>query len=311
MVGEYGATSVILYIPNINKGLLDIGKKIYKVLTTNNFKPIVGIAYYPCLSFVKRDILSNARQAFEHASLLKEDRVVVFNSITLSLKGDKLFREGSYLMAIEEYKLALMLDKENVLARNSLAICYTILGEYGKAKKEFERCLDYEPDNSIVLYNIGCLNMKIGELGIAEKFFKKCLILDKSNIFSLLRLAQIAQLQGMTKRAKSLYKAALKKDNNVDIVYRLLAELLLKEGNIEEAKQYLHKGVSINPYDHRSFYLLARIYIEREKDLDIGISFLKRSISLNPQEESYKETLQKVLEKTGNTGIEPASFNYP
>ncbi len=293
--GEYGSKSIILYLSShLNPDqVLEISKQVYHNLNKKGFSPIIGIAYYPCLKFVKKDILSNVRLAFEHASLLKEEKIAIFDSTTITLKGDKHFRGKNFYLAIEEYKLALSLDPKNTIARNSLAICYTIIGEYSKAKEEFETLLTYMAEDPVVWYNYGCLMMKIKDIEKAKNCFKRCLRIDKSHVFSLLRLGQIAEIQGLTKKAKSLYNLVIKTNGN-NLAYRFLANLLLKEEDREKAKQCLYKAISSNPSDPKSYYLLAKIYIEEQKNLDIAISFLKTSLALDPLTKKYKNLLDKA-----------------
>ncbi len=289
-IGEYGDNNLILYLPNLSsKSSLDIGNKIYNELKKIGIYPTIGISYYPCLNFVRKEIISNARQAFEHACLLKDTKIAIFDSTTLTLKGDRLFRAGNYLSAIEEYKLALILDKKNLIARNSLAICYTLIGEYGKAKKEFEILLNHNPYDPMVLYNFGCLYIKLENLNKAKECLIKCLKINKNHPFAILRLAKVWEAEGNFKKAKSLYRSAIKRD--IKIAYRLLAELLLKEDKKEEAQFCLHKAISIDPYDHKSFFLLAKIYSEDPQNLDIARSLIKRAISLDPYNEVYKNFL--------------------
>ncbi len=295
-IGEYGANNLILYLPNFSPDVsLDIGKKIYNKLKNMNINPIIGIGYYPCLNFVRKEIISNARHAFEHASLLKDAKIAIFDSTTLTLKGDKLFKQKNYLSAIEEYKLALILDEKNLIARNSLAICYILIGEYGKAKKEFETLLRYNPYDPMVLYNFGCLYIKLQDFNKAKECLIKCLKISKDYPFAILRLSKVWEAEGNFKKAKSLFKLAIRKD--IKIAYRLLAELLLREGKAEEAQLYLHKAVSANPYDDKSFFLLAKLYSKNHQNLDIAKSLIKRAITLNPNNEVYKNFLTILTKK--------------
>ena len=77
----------------------------------------------------------------------------------------------------------------------------------------------------------------------------------------------------------------------------MLAELLLREGKAEEAQLYLHKAVSANPYDDKSFFLLAKLYSKNHQNLDIAKSLIKRAITLNPNNEVYKNFLTILTKK--------------
>ncbi|MFW6005424.1 MAG: tetratricopeptide repeat protein, partial [Desulfonatronovibrionaceae bacterium] len=60
--------------------------------------------------------------------MLSFPHVACFDSLTLTVSADRLFTQGDLFRAMEEYELALADDDSNILARNSLAICYGRLG---------------------------------------------------------------------------------------------------------------------------------------------------------------------------------------
>ena len=100
--------------------------------------------------------------------LLPDPKVAVFDSISLNLSADRRFMEGDVYGAIEEFKLALTDDPANLLARNSLGICYAQLGRFEDARREFETVLASESGDVLALYNLGWANHRLGDLKAAN-----------------------------------------------------------------------------------------------------------------------------------------------
>ncbi len=291
LMGRYGTEGYILLFPEINicrdhPLYLDLQQRLLSLPHL-----VAGISNYPCLNFSRYETISHARSALEHASLLSPPKIAIFDSITLTLKGDRAFLKGDILSAISEYKAALGLDRENLIARNSLGICYAHLGQMDKAIREFKRLISRE-ENLTYLYNLASLYIKINNHEKAEKLLLKCLELDPSHLYTLIRLGKLCELKGDMEGAKKWYQKIF--PSSYPPILRYLASLSIREGDISTAQEYLEEAITLNPMDAESIFMLGKIYLEHKQDKDTAISLIQKSVELRPDKIPYRQLLSSL-----------------
>ncbi|PTN31374.1 diguanylate cyclase [Desulfonatronum sp. SC1] len=256
----------------------------------------VGLAEYPWLNFTKADTLENSRKALEHALLLSEPNAVVFCSTSLTVSADRAFSSGDVYSAMEEYKLALLADETNLIARNSLGVCYARLGKYGDASAQFAAILRQAPDDIMATYNQGHTLLKQDEPDQARRYFERCLELDPEHMFSLIRLGQMAEQSDDVEAARDYYARARSVPGGEGVTHRHLARLELREGNLEQAREHLHQALVHNPKDALAMHLLAKMYLEQGEDAEIAETLARQSVALFPEQGAYWGVLAKALE---------------
>ncbi|MGA9176246.1 MAG: tetratricopeptide repeat protein, partial [Desulfobacterales bacterium] len=160
------------FFPTNQTPPLEFARKIKKILAESTDETVsIGIASYPTLSFTRSQIIENAGKALDHAAFFGPDSIVPFDAVSLNISGDNLYQNGDIHGAIAEFKTALLLDPSDINVRNSLGVCYGILGDYKKALKEFKATLKLDPDEVMAIYNIGLVNMLTGKNAEALKYF--------------------------------------------------------------------------------------------------------------------------------------------
>ncbi|MGM0423674.1 MAG: tetratricopeptide repeat protein [Thermodesulfobacteriota bacterium] len=303
ILGEYSSCCWILYIPELEaqeaRGLLQELQKALQQIGPD--RTCIGQACYPCLGLSKADLLDSARKALEHALLLPGSEVVSLDSTSLTISADRYFNQNNLASALEEYKLALVLDQQNTLARNSLGICYARLGQTHLASREFQKVLSLEPENHLALFNFGYICWRLGDPETAQDCFQRCLDLAPEKGFSLLRLGQIAEQQGQTLQAREMYSQACMTQAGQRFAFRFLGRLDLQENRLEEARENLHLALNNNPEDCEAMYLLARLYLLQNEDPEIAELLLKKSVGLRPEQPEYVQLLSQVLSSQGKT----------
>lgn len=259
----------------------------------------VGLAEYPWLNFTKTDTLENCRKALEHALMLPQPNAVAFCSTSLTVSADRAFSSGDVYSALEEYKLALLADETNLIARNSLGVCYARLGKYGEASGQFAAILRQNPDDIMATYNQGHTLLKQDEPDQARKLFERCLELDPQHLFSLIRLGQLAEQRDDVEAARDSYARARSVPGGEGVTHRHLARLELREGNLEQAREHLHQALVHNPKDALAMHLLAKMYLEQGEDAEIAETLARQSVALLPEQGTYWDVLAKALEVQG------------
>ncbi|GAB6888128.1 hypothetical protein JCM13304A_16260 [Desulfothermus okinawensis JCM 13304] len=261
------------------------------ILCNTNVK--IGITNYPLLDLSKLEVIRLSIDSLEHALLIPEPKITIFNSTTFNLRGDKYFIKGDIYSAMEEYKRSIIMDSKNHIALNSLGVCYAKIGDFINALKMFRESLKINL-SSTYFYNLGSIYLKLNNLKEAENSFLKCIEIEGTHIFATIRLAQICEL-------KKQFELAKKWLNKIDPTkypqaYTLLANIYLKQKKQKRAKEYLESAIRLNPNDSWAIFLLGKLYIEELRDKNTGISLIKKSIELKPEKNSYKEYLAQICQ---------------
>lgn len=258
-----------------------------------------GLASHPFLNFARADLPENARKALEHALLLESPRVALFDSISLTIAADRHFGQGDVYAAVEEYKLALLADAANLLAANSLGICYSRLGKHTQALRLFEQVLDREPGNLMARYNHGTICLKLEDADGAREDFTACLAQDPEHVFSLVRLAQLDEQTGDSQAARERYVAATKLPGGEEAALRHLARLDTAAGELDQAREGLHRLLSLNPGDAVALAMLAKLYLDSGQDPEMAATLARQSTALAPDSASSWTLLARALEACG------------
>ncbi len=155
--GRFGLNGMIFYQEGIDAETLRTKSLEIEKLAADSLgiRISIGSSCYPFLNFDRSDVFDNCRKALDHALLLPDPRIAVFDSISLNLSADRRFMDGDIFGAIEEFKLALLDDENNLLARNSLGICYAQLGRFEDARHQFEEVITIDKKDILALYNLG------------------------------------------------------------------------------------------------------------------------------------------------------------
>ncbi|MDD3310937.1 diguanylate cyclase [Pseudodesulfovibrio sp.] len=299
--GRYGLNGILYYLENVDRETLMARTLEIERLAADalSVRVSIGSARFPFLNFDRADIPDNVRKALEHALLLPDPKVAVFDSISLNLSADRRFMDGDVYGAIEEFKLALTDDPANLLARNSLGICYAQLGRFDDARREFETVLSSESGDVLALYNLGWANHRLGDLKAAKKAYRRCLDADPEHLYCLMRLGSIEENAGNFDKATALYEKAAKQPEGERMVQRALARVAYKQGDIEATREYLHLALNADHNDHQAMHMLARIYLDQGEDPQIAEVLSRQSAALCPGKRAYWETLIEALEAQG------------
>ncbi len=301
--GRYSASKLAFFFPDkvpqdIRDGAAEVCAQARERL---GMELAAGLAGHPFLGLAKADVLENCRKALEHALLLTDPpKIAVFDSISLTISGDRHSTQGDLYAAVEEFKLALVADPKNILARNSLGVCLARLGQYHKARAEFEQALKMDPKNPRTAYNLGYALQRLGESGLARKAFQKCLRHNPGDVFSLLRLGRMSEEDGRHANALKYYKRAEEAEGG-GAALRHLARLSMLRGKADEAREYLRQALTYDPRDAFALNLMAKLYLEDGDDPAIAEAMARQSAAIRPDRKEFWVDLARALEAQGKT----------
>jgi len=299
--GRFGLAGLVHFLPGaapaeMEKRALELCRQAQ---AEHGLELAVGLAGHPFLHLAKADALDCARKGLEHALLLPTPRVAVFGSLSLNVSADRLFVEGDLYAAVEEFKLALLADPGNMLARNSLGICYAQMGKADLARREFEQVVAAEKDNVMAHYNLGWACQRLDELSCARAAYEHCLSLDPGHGFSLVRLGSLAEAAGDLSSAEDLYQKALETPGTEAAALRPLARVALAQGDSGRAREYLHLALSANHNDALALHMLARLYLDGGEDPQIAEVLARQAAALMPERQEFWDTLVLSLNRQG------------
>lgn len=299
--GRFGLGGLVHFLPGVSgaQGLARAEELCVQAAAEHGLDLAVGLFSHPFLNFAKADALDCARKALEHALLLPAPRVALFDSVSLNVSGDRLFAEGDLYAAVEEFKLSLLADAGNVLARNSLGICYAQLGKADLARREFELVVEAEPTDVMAHYNLGWARQRLGEEALARAAYQRCLELDPAHSFSLLRLGSLAEAAGDLDQAEELYSRALAAPGGEASALRPLARVALAKGQTDRAREHLHLAISANHNDAFALHMLAKLYLDAGEDPQIAEVLARQSAALMPERQEFWDALVKALTLQG------------
>jgi tetratricopeptide (TPR) repeat protein len=273
------------FFPTNQTPPLEFARKIKKILAESTDETVsIGIASYPTLSFTRSQIIENAGKALEHAAFFGPDSIVPFDAVSLNISGDNLYQNGDIHGAIAEFKTALLLDPSDINVRNSLGVCYGILGDYKKALKEFKATLKLDPDEIMALYNIGLVNMLTGKNAEALKYFLDADRKKEEDIFEVaFQIGRVYLDMGNSEMAKEFLEKALKLNPQSWSVLHSLGECCTALGclfdllgeNPEITTIFCQQSIDIAPENGLYRYRLGSLYLKRNQLEDALIQFQK------------------------------------
>lgn len=136
----------------------------------------------PPSSFDPESLLIKADEAFENGDMQKALSLFTEADAKESQNSDVLFKMGYILEqldnkeeALNYYKRALEMDKENEYIHNSIASIYRANKEFVSARMHLSASLDINDKNPVTYYNYGNLLVDMKHLDEAKEMYKKAL----------------------------------------------------------------------------------------------------------------------------------------
>ncbi|MCD4742330.1 MAG: tetratricopeptide repeat protein [Desulfobacteraceae bacterium] len=282
---------------NKNKAKSILKSLTEKMSTAMDINICVGASWFPSKDCSKFDSFDNAVKALDHAAFFGENSFMFFDAISIHIYGDRLYQLGHIEEASIEYQKGLELDETNIILINSLGVCYGLIDMLDKAKDEFKKVLRISSNEIMSIYNLGLVYDLTNENKKAIQYLKKANSID-NNIFEIeLLLGRMLYKTDEPKRALYHLKKALKLKSESASALRITGEILLEQNKLPEAVSNFSKAIKLNPSDSISLSGLAKAYEIQNKNIDIALSFAKKSVKLDPDNPIFKTRLTEIYIK--------------
>jgi Flp pilus assembly protein TadD len=243
----------------------------------------IGLAFFPTLDYPKDKILDNARKALEHAKFFGPDSLVSFDAISLNISGDRLYDEGEYQKAIDEYKTALKLDPANANLHNSLGVCYGVTGEFVSALTQFKEAMTLDAEEALAHYNASLVHLLLDE---RDKARAHLLEVDNRphNLFEVrLQLGKLYLEDGQPEKGRIYLEKAAAMQPQSSAVHALIGECYAALDRRDEAVAAYKKSLRLNANDAASLSGLGWLYHVMGKNTDIATLFCRHSTAIAPR----------------------------
>ena len=189
----------------------------------------------------------------------------------LEQQGDELRSEKAYLDAIDYYRAAIRVLKDDKRKQstvfNKLGMCEVQMGHYEEAKRTFEKAAKLDKANANAINNAGSMFYHEKKWGRAIKLYRRAIALAPDNAPYHANLGSAYLAHKEIERGDAEYQAALQLDPNVF-----------------ESRSNVGVSALMTPEDRAKYsYTLAKMYA-KDGQMDRALLYLRRAM-----EEGYKE----------------------
>ncbi|MCK5238193.1 MAG: tetratricopeptide repeat protein [Candidatus Thorarchaeota archaeon] len=215
--------------------------------------------------------------------LKKEKR----DSVVLSQKGMILFGSGKFKNARKCFEKAVNSDKNNAEFQLLFAAAEARLGEMEKAKDLIGKVMLLQKRGGQPWREIGVFYSNLSILDLAEYCFEKAVYLSPKEPEYARDLALVYRNSGQNKKAISFLKSKLKFYGKSDRVLRMLADVCLMEGELDEAEKYTLEAIDVLPKDAPLHIMQGDILLRKDDSTGSEAAFNK-ALELSPNKpETY------------------------
>jgi len=217
--------------------------------------------------------------------------------------GHLYMKMDDSLNAVNAFKKAISLEKDNAFYHNSLAYALVGLEDFDGAISEYHKAIKLNPDNewtSIVSQALGALYHQIKENSQAAIVsYQTASILDPLNVDAFVALGEAYYDNGDLSNAIDSYCEAIKLDPAIAKVYSNLGLALWEKDLIDEAVIAYQKAISLKPDYASAYNNLGVVYIDGAGKPDDALKMFREAININPNYALAHFNVGRVYEVKG------------
>ncbi|MGB5746483.1 MAG: tetratricopeptide repeat protein [Desulfobacterales bacterium] len=296
---------------------LELARDFQKRLVEKTGKTAtIGVASFPTITYKKSEIINNARKALDHATFFGANSLVAFDDVSLNISGDKFYEKGEIQKAIDEFKLALELDPNNVNVHNSLGVCYGLQSHYDPAIAAFQKAIAIDPGEYMALHNLGLVHLLIEQRDRALEYFLDAYKINGKNFEVAFQTGKLYIETGNFKKSRPYLERAAELEPDSGPVYRYLGDCYAADHMPEAAISAYKKAIKHNPHDASAMSALGNIFDNQGENPEITLMFLRESVALSPENGLFHHRLgrhfsnQHRLNSALKEFVKAKSFGY-
>lgn len=187
-------------------------------------------------------LLDEAIEEYRTALRINPEYVMAHNNLGLALNNKGLFDD-----AIKEYKEALRIDPELADAHNGLGLALYNKGLFDDAIKEYKEALRINPKYAKARYNLGLAYYDKGLINEAIKEYREALKIDPKLVEAHINLGQALGNKGFHDEAIREWREALRIAPEFANVHCNIGKSFFYKGLHDEAIKEFKDAIRINP----------------------------------------------------------------
>jgi tetratricopeptide (TPR) repeat protein len=214
-------------------------------------------------------------------------------------KGNDYLKNGQCDQAIAEYVKAAQSAPDYYGIYNKLGYALYYSGRFEEALNYFRRALILNRENVDTVLGIANVYMVLEQEPEARHYFEKAMEMDPGNISPCMPLALIYNRRNMFAESKSLVKKALVKYPRLDSAYFLLGQDQESLNEIDPAIESYKKVIELTPGYAKAYLRLARCYMVKNR-YNMAYDYAKQALKHRlGTKETYDTifSLKKILKE--------------
>ncbi len=216
----------------------------------------------------------------------------------LAARGERTLAEKKIFSAETDLLAAHEAIPESPLLAIRLASLYFALEEYDQSLEFYERTLrtksDYKEAELGKAISLSCLGRAAEAIPILKALIEKGPSLrGECNYWLAVNQRELSDLAAAAESIEAA-KPLLRRSQ----VFTLSGLIALERSSVEKAEKDLNEAIQINPLDEEAFYLLGRIYAQKEQWNESGLNFMMAGFGYERKEKELEEMASEIRESS-------------
>lgn len=218
------------------------------------------------------------------------------------LRGDAHRMLLSVPDAVRDYRRGAELGYEETTLRFTVAELLVMIKQYDEAIAELNKVIELEPSSLRANFTLGRLYLSIGEPIKAIPCLEKVAESRPDDARTMTLLLEAYYQGGRYEDGIVLgRKMVAESPDNVQLRF-LLAMSLERQGKMDEAITQLERAIELEPNFAAALNYLGYIYIDKDMELQKGVSLVKAALMIEPHNSAFLDSLGWGLYKLGRIG---------
>jgi len=225
----------------------------------------------------------------------KNKSLTIEKTFNLAVKNHQ---EGKTDIALELYNQILKINPNHSRALSNIAVIFTNLKDYQKAKECYEKAIEINPNYVNAHNNLGVLFKELGDIQKAKKCYEKAIEINPNYADAHNNLGAIFKELGDIQKAKECYEKAIEINPNYLSAHNNLGVLFKELGENQKAIDCFKRANQIN-LDLNYVIAFATTYL-KNRDPKNALPLLESYLKKYPQDaraNAYKTIALRGLER--------------
>ncbi len=149
--------------------------------------------------------------------------------------------------AYEYYRIASVLDPDDMETKANMAQALYDLGKYEEAIKQYNKIIHAQPGQARPYYNLAKAYAQNKQYDEALNVSKRAIRLDSQGSDPIKEVGDILFEQGEYEKAREIYNAGLKMGKSLEMFYHKIGLTYKNQAEFDKAYETFQKGLELNP----------------------------------------------------------------